>query len=220
MLTLYHTPLSINSRRVWVTLLEKGLHFETIEMDLSGDQFQPGFLALNPFHHIPVVVDDDITVIESFAIMDYLEAQYPIPSLLPSAAAALAKVRMVQMVTLNELLPAITPLTKTMMGFGSPDADALDQARKQADVCLRFFADKLGDWDFFGGDDLSLADIVLGTVAPWFAQMELPLDPYPPLQGWIQRLMQRQAWQITQPTSEAIEAFKARMAQRMAQRSS
>lgn len=37
MLTLYHTPLSINSRRVWVTLLEKNLDFETVEVDLGGD---------------------------------------------------------------------------------------------------------------------------------------------------------------------------------------
>ncbi|ASC72670.1 glutathione S-transferase [Halomicronema hongdechloris C2206] len=218
MLTLYHTPLSLNSRRVWVTLLEKGLHFDTIEMNLSGDQFQPEFLALNPFHHIPVLVDDEVTLIESFAIMDYLEAKYPIPSLLPSPPTALAKVRMIQMVTVNELLPAISPLTKKMMGFGSPDADALEKAHQQAAVCLGFCEEKLADWSFFGGDELSLADIVLGTVAPWFDQMELPLDQYPQLQAWIQRLLQRQAWQITQPTPEAIDAFKERMAKLMAQR--
>ena len=32
MLTLYHTPLSINSRRVWVALLEKHLSFETVKL--------------------------------------------------------------------------------------------------------------------------------------------------------------------------------------------
>lgn len=84
MLTSYHTPLSINSRRVWVALLEKNLPFEETVMGLGGDQLQPEFLSLNPFHHIPVLVDDGFTVIESFAILDYLEAKYPAHSLLPT----------------------------------------------------------------------------------------------------------------------------------------
>jgi glutathione S-transferase len=88
MLTLYHTPLSINSRRVWVAMLEKDLHFDTVEVDLAGDQFKPEFLGMNPFHHIPVLVDDGFTVIESLAILDYLEAKYPIPSLLPKGPRA------------------------------------------------------------------------------------------------------------------------------------
>ena len=71
MITLYHTPLSINSRRVWVTLIEKGLEFELKEVSLAGDQFKPEFLALNPFHHIPVLVDGDYRIIESFAMLDY-----------------------------------------------------------------------------------------------------------------------------------------------------
>ncbi len=54
MLQFYYSRLSINARRVWVTLLEKGLEFEPILMKLNGDQFQPEFLELNPFHHIPV----------------------------------------------------------------------------------------------------------------------------------------------------------------------
>jgi glutathione S-transferase len=53
MLKLYHVPISFNSRRVWIALLEKGLQFELIELKLDGDQFQPDFVALNPFHHIP-----------------------------------------------------------------------------------------------------------------------------------------------------------------------
>ena len=49
MLRLYHTPISANSRRVWVTLLEKGLEFELVEVKMDGEQFQPDFLAINPF---------------------------------------------------------------------------------------------------------------------------------------------------------------------------
>lgn len=216
MLTFYHTPLSINSRRVWVALLEKNLPFEAIAMDLGGDQFKPEFLSLNPFHHIPVLVDDGFTVIESFAILDYLEAKYPTPSLLPENPEARATVCMVQMVTVNELVPAINPLVKKMMGFGNDPEDALTKAKEKAEVSLKFYADKLGDRPFFGGDQLTLADVVAGTFAPWFEGLGLPMADYPTLQAWTDRLMDRPAWQTTQPTARDLAAFRDRMQQRMA----
>lgn len=216
MLTLYHTPLSVNSRRVWVALLEKKLPFETIEMELSGDQLQPDFLSLNPFHHIPVLTDGELTVIESLAILDYLEAKYPTPSLLPTDPDAIATVRMIQMVTLNELVPAFNPLVKRMMGFGQEDPELIEQSIQKADVVLRFYADKLGQKLFFGGEQLTLADIVAGTFAPWFEQLGLPMINYPTLQAWTTRLLERPAWQKTQPTPADVEGFRERMQARMA----
>ncbi|MBW4518330.1 MAG: glutathione S-transferase N-terminal domain-containing protein [Scytolyngbya sp. HA4215-MV1] len=39
MVTLYHHPLSTNSRRVWIILLKKNFPFEFIPLKLDGDQF-------------------------------------------------------------------------------------------------------------------------------------------------------------------------------------
>ncbi|WP_229639286.1 glutathione S-transferase family protein [Waterburya agarophytonicola] len=101
MLKFYYSRLSINARRVWVTLLEKNLEFESIILKLNGDQFQPDFLALNPFHHIPVLVDGDFKVFESLAILDYLEAKYPSPSFMPTSPEDIATVRMQELITIN-----------------------------------------------------------------------------------------------------------------------
>ena len=46
MLTLYHEPISPNSRRVWITLLEKGLEFELVEIKLDGEQLNQIFWRL------------------------------------------------------------------------------------------------------------------------------------------------------------------------------
>ncbi|UNU22396.1 hypothetical protein D0A34_21080 [Microcoleus vaginatus PCC 9802] len=59
--------------------------FEPIALNLDGDQFKPDFLAINPFHRIPVLVDEDLTVVESLAILDDREAKYPTPALSISA---------------------------------------------------------------------------------------------------------------------------------------
>jgi len=56
----------------------------------------------NPFHQVPVL--DDGYTSQSLAILDYLEAKHPTPELLPTNARDLATVRMVEMVTVNELI--------------------------------------------------------------------------------------------------------------------
>lgn len=62
MLTLYHHPLSANSRRVWLMLLEKNLPFELVPLKLNGDQFESEFIELNPFHQVPVLLNDGFRV--------------------------------------------------------------------------------------------------------------------------------------------------------------
>jgi glutathione S-transferase len=216
MLKLYHAPISFNSRRVWVALLEKELDFELVRMNLDGDQFQPDFLTLNPFHHIPVLVDGDFPVIESLAILDYLEAKYPAPPLLPTDPQALAVVRMVEMVTVNELLPATRPLIQQTMGLAEVTSTQLEQAQQQLATVLDTLNNWLGAGAYFSGDHLTLADIVAGTVIPILPTLGVSLNNYSSLQDWIKRLQQRPSWQQTAATPEQIEAFKAKMKQLMA----
>ena len=62
---------------------------------------EPEFVAINPFRRIPVLVDGDSTVVESLAILDYLETKYPAPAMLPKDPKDLAVVGMVESVTVN-----------------------------------------------------------------------------------------------------------------------
>ncbi|HBB34925.1 MAG TPA: glutathione S-transferase family protein [Cyanobacteria bacterium UBA8803] len=216
MLTLYHAPISPNSRRVWVTLLEKGLEFELVEIKLDGEQFKPDFLAINPFHHIPALVDDDFNVVESLAILDYLEAKYRTPAMLPQEAQDVATVRMVQLVTVNELLPAMNPLMFQMLDLPGGDPDKIEQAQQKIATVLKFFEHLLDDRPFLGSDNITLAEAVAGTVIPWLPRGGVSLSDYPKLSAWCDRIMARPAWQTTNPTPEAIAAFKSIMSARMA----
>jgi glutathione S-transferase len=207
MLTLYHAPISANSRRVWIALLEKGLPFEEVILKLDGDQIQTEFLEINPFHHIPVLVDDGFRVIESLAILDYLEARYPTPPLMPIDAQAIAKVRMVELVTITELLPPTIRLTSQALGLSASESQKLEKARQQVVTVLNFLENLLEDSPYFGSEHLTLGDIAAGTVVPQLPSIGLPLDDYPKLKDWSARLMERESWQKTQPSPEAIKAF-------------
>ena len=219
MLKLYHLPISFNSRRVWVSLLEKGLEFELITLKLDGDQFTPEFLALNPFHHIPVLVDGEFSVFESLAILDYLEAKYPSPSFLPSDPQALARVRMVELVTINELLSGMSPLLQNMMGIIEITPEKKEKALEKIGSVLSLFDQWLGDRPYFMGDNLTLADIVAGTTVPLLPMIEgVPLSDYPRLTAWTERLMARESWLSTHPTPEANDAHKETIKKLMSQR--
>jgi glutathione S-transferase len=208
MLTLYYHPLSANSRRVWILLLEKNLPFELVPLTLDGDQFEAEFLTLNPFHQVPVLLDDGFRVIESLAILDYLEAKYPAPAMLPTAPQDLAIARMVQQVTLTALKQALTPLTYQAIGVATYEVQQLEVAKQELDTALRFLEQLLGDRPYLGSDALTLADITASPSVLTCEYLDISLHPYPTLKAWCERLKQRPAWQTTAPSEAAIAAFK------------
>ncbi|MEH2162394.1 MAG: glutathione S-transferase family protein [Nostoc sp.] len=209
MLTLYHMPISPNSRRIWITLLEKGLEFELVEIKLNGEQFKPDFLAINPFHHIPALVDDGFNVVESLAILDYLEAKYPTPAMLPKDAKDLAIARMVQLVTVNELLPATTRFLPQLLGLPGGDPEKIKKAQQKIPTVLKFFENLLDDRPYFASHNLTLAEVVAGTVVTVLPSIGISLSDYPKLNAWHDRLIARPSWQATDTTPEAMETLKS-----------
>ncbi|CAA0819583.1 Glutathione S-transferase Z1 [Striga hermonthica] len=72
------------SCRVQIALNLKRLDYEYIAVNfLNGEQKAPEFLKLNPLGCVPVLVDGDVLVADSFAILLYLEEKYPQRPLLP-----------------------------------------------------------------------------------------------------------------------------------------
>lgn len=91
---LYSYWRSTTSYRLRAALNLKGLEYDTIAVDLvAGDQRAPEYTQLNPGAGVPTLVLDDGTVLtQSLAIIDYLEARWPSPALLPLDALNRSKV--------------------------------------------------------------------------------------------------------------------------------
>ena len=74
MLKLYHNPISTCSQKVRFVLAEKGLAYETHELDLiAGDQHQDWYVKLNPKHVVPTIEHDGRVLTESSLIIQYLD---------------------------------------------------------------------------------------------------------------------------------------------------
>ncbi len=90
MLVLCGSPISSYYNKVKLALLEKGVPFEE-ELVGTGATAED-VLAASPLAKIPFIRTDQGTLCESQAILDYLEAAYPEPPLLPAEPYAAAKV--------------------------------------------------------------------------------------------------------------------------------
>ena len=87
MLDLYHWEPNANSLKVMICLAEKGLDYQSHYVDiLEFEQYQPGFLALNAFGQVPVLVHDGEPITESSLILEYLAEAFPNARLAPTDA--------------------------------------------------------------------------------------------------------------------------------------
>src|ERR1700753_521438 len=94
---------SIASFRVRVALRLKGLPFEEIPIDiLSGEQFQPGYAAVNAERVVPTFIHDGHSIYQSLAIIEYLDEIHPSPRLIPEDFKERAYARSLALITVAD----------------------------------------------------------------------------------------------------------------------
>jgi maleylacetoacetate isomerase len=96
MTVLYSYFRSSASYRVRIALALKELSYDSVPVHLvrgGGEQHSAAFAALNPAELVPVLVDGDVTLTQSLAIIEYIDEMHPLPALLPADPQGRARVR-------------------------------------------------------------------------------------------------------------------------------
>ena len=94
MMQLYSYFRSSAAFRVRIALNLKRVPYDTVPVNIiKGDNDKSEYRALNPQGRVPSLVDDEVTLIQSPAILEYLDETYPSPPLLPSSPLGRAEVR-------------------------------------------------------------------------------------------------------------------------------
>jgi len=180
-ITLYNAARCPYAARARIVLAEKGIEFETVEIDLSD---RPAWLyEKNPAGRVPVVEEDGGDPLpESAVIMEFLEERYPEPALLPADPADRAAVRL--------LIFRDHDLTDPYYAFRRGE----DGAAEQLDAALARLDVDLYERDFLGGAQYGLADI---AYVPWIIRardmLGVNLSGYPSLGAWLERVEERPA---------------------------
>jgi maleylpyruvate isomerase len=93
-LKIYNYFRSGTSHRLRIVLNLKGLTWDYVAVDLRAEaHFDAAFRALNPQGFVPTLVEGDLVLTQSPAIIEWLEERYPTPALLPTSADDRARVR-------------------------------------------------------------------------------------------------------------------------------
>jgi glutathione S-transferase len=178
-ITLYNAARCPYAARARIVLAEKGLEFETVEIDLSD---RPAWLYdKNPAGRVPVIEEDGGDPLpESAVIMEFLEERYPEPALLPADPADRAFVRL--------LIFRDDELTSPYYALRRGE----DGATEAFDAALGRFDALLAERPYLSGAEFGLADIAL---VPWFLRardmLGVELDGYPFVSDWLARLEER-----------------------------
>jgi glutathione S-transferase len=189
---LYEFGPTRSIRARW-TLQELGVDFEPIRVNLlAGENRRPEFLKINPAGKIPVLVDGEMVLTESVAIVLYLAEKYPDKGLLPAGLNERAQVN-------RWLLFAATELEQPLWRIARHTALYPEEQRLPPDVILASgeFKDMASVLEkhmrgrqFVAGDGVSVADFVMAYTLDWANEGKL-LDGCPQLLAYMNRMYAR-----------------------------
>lgn len=182
---LYSYWRSSAAYRVRIALVLKGLSFETAAIELRrGDQHGAAYRQINPQGLVPFLVDDEVALGQSLAILEYLEERYPDVPLLPAARGERALVRQLAAIVACDIHPLGNLRTGQYLRerFGADDDAVLAWQRHWVGLGLDAIEARLaelGAGDFCVGPTPTLADVLLIPQCYNARRCQLPLDDYP-----------------------------------------
>lgn len=181
---LHDFPLSSTSYRVRIALNLKGLVYERRNYALrAGEQRAPEYLAINPAGLVPTLEVEGVHLGQSLAIIEYLDALYPEPRLIPTEPLARARAMEMALTIACDIHPLnnlrVLQYLDSEMGQGQP---AIATWYRQ--WVAKGFAtlEKLApDTPFAGGDAPNIVDACLVPQVYNARRYETDLEPFPRL---------------------------------------
>ena len=202
MLTVHHLRISQSERIVWLCE-ELGLDYALKLYDRRADsRMAPDeYKALHPMGIAPVIEDDGLVLGESGAICEYIDRKYGGCQLSPGVDDPDFAGHLFWFHFSNA-----TFMTNGMMALAAQAAGATELPAFVADRGAKGWQlaeARLGDAPFFGGRQLTTADIMMGfnlTTSRAFGGADLA--PFPNIRSYLQKIGQRPAYQRAMAKAE------------------
>ena len=188
---------------IMLALAAKELSYEPRRLDNSQhEQKSENFLAVNPRGNVPVLVNGEVTVRETNAILAYIEAAYPDPPLFGTNPAQAAEIWQTVCEASDRLRAPVGNVVRPIFRGRATDAAAeIKKAIKPVHQELAIYEQMLDASPYLCGEALTAADIVVfpaimqllrGATREGSAALELMVSPlsdyYPNLATWVQRI--------------------------------
>jgi glutathione S-transferase len=185
MIKLYDFPLSGHAHRARLLLSLLKIPYETITVDLrQGQQKSAEFQQLNPFGQVPVLVDGEVVVRDSNAILVYLANKFA-PDWNPQSPAEAAQVQ-AWLTTASKEIVAGPGAARLVTVFKAPHdhGKLIDQSH----ALLRQLDKHLENRDWLALATPSIADVSAYSYIAVAPEGDVELGAYPNVRAWLKRV--------------------------------
>lgn len=191
---LYNTQRCPYARRTRIVLHEKGIDFETHEVDLANKSEE--FLSVSPTGKVPVIVVDGESIYESNVVNQYLDEVTDEPRLMPEDPRLRAHARIWMALADTDFFPAVFAASVGReRGFSEV---RISEAFEKLESTLRKLEERLEDRDYLA-DGFSLADVAYAGNFVRLRELEergeASLEDYPNVAAWMERLESRSSYE-------------------------
>lgn len=194
---LYHSQFTRSGRARWM-LEELSVPYDVERVSLrDGSHKKPEYLAINPHGLVPALVDGDLTLTESAAIVMHLADKFAEKNLAPApgtdARGAYYRWMVYVPATIDPVLETITAHTRFLPEEKRNPA-LVEDAKRKLGTIARGLEAALDGKSYLVGDSFTAADIMVGSALGWMNFLGL-LGDYPKLAAYHGALQQRPAYQ-------------------------
>ncbi|MGH6866850.1 MAG: glutathione S-transferase family protein [Methyloceanibacter sp.] len=190
MMKLYGSGPTRSLRVLWA-LQELDAEFEFVSVDvLAGEIRHPDFLRLNPAGKIPVLVDGDLVLTESAAIVMYLAEKYGAKGLMPADLTERAQVYRWSMFAVTELEQPLWRIARHTFVYPEDKRLPEDIALAREEFVAAILDRHMDGREFIVGDNITIADCVTAYVLDWGDENGLS-DGRPNLKAYLERMYAR-----------------------------
>ena len=208
--TLYGFWRSLAAYRVRVALNLKGIPFNEISINLaSGEQFGEAYSALNPQHVVPLLKHDGHEIVQSLAILEYIDDIWPAPKLIPNAPINKAEVKALALITIADTHPLIVPRVRNFLHneWGLDESEQTKWAQhwfSKGNEAIESTLIKLGKSKTYSfGDEITIADIALASHVIGAKLFNVDMSNCPTLSRIFENCMKLDGFASAHPLKQA-----------------
>ena len=204
--TLYGPAYSTYTRSVRLTLEEKGVDYNLVEVDFLQGPMPAEQVERHPFAKVPAFEHDGFEFYEVTAIERYIDEEFEGPSLQPESTKERARMNQIISIIDSYTYPCtvgqlvIQRIVMPMLGE-QPDENAISAAMPEISKCMGIIAGLSGDKKFLVGDHVTLADLHLAPIFDYFQdtpESDPILQENPRLRSWWGEMSGRESMKKTQ----------------------
>jgi glutathione S-transferase len=199
----YADPITVNCRKVLAGLDLLGAPYELVHVDyFKGHQKEAAYTSINPNASIPAMVDGELVLWESNAILQYAADKVGNDACYPRDLQVRADINRWLLWESSSWFPScyvflVENCVKPLLG-SSADAAVLDAQAAQFHKLAGILDARLAGRDWIAGAHPTIADIALAAPMHLHGWQQLPIADHPNLKRWLtERVEQLPSWQKT-----------------------